>query len=127
MIIREFSYRGMDIDTLKKMSIEEFAKIVPSRQRRSLEKGQSESMKKILAKVRKNDKNIKTHARDVVVVPEMVGHSIKVYNGKEFVQVNIMPEMLGHLLGEFSLSRRRVTHNSPGIGSTKSSTSVSVR
>ena len=47
---------------------------------------------------------VKTHLRNMVVVPEMTGSVVGVYNGKTFNQVEIKPEMVGHYLGEFSIS-----------------------
>jgi small subunit ribosomal protein S19 len=124
---KEFIFNGKSIEELKNLSINEFSELIPSRARRSLKRGLTEEQKKLLEKVRKNDKDIKTHARDMVVLPEMVGHAIKIYNGKEFIQVHVSEEMIGKFLGEFSLTRRRVAHNAPGVGATKSSASVSVR
>ena len=63
----------------------------------------------------------------MIVIPEMVGITIKIYNGKAYEEILIAPEMVGHFLGEFSLTRRRVAHNAPGVGATRSSASVSVR
>lgn len=48
----------------------------------------------------------------------MINSNIAVYNGKVFNLVNIMPEMVGHYLGEFSISYRPVRHGRPGMGST---------
>jgi small subunit ribosomal protein S19 len=127
MANQEFRYKGKSTDELKNMSIEEFSKIVPSRQRRSLNRTLGPEMKKILTAVEKGKKEVKTHGRDVIIVPQMIGLKILVHNGKTFVPVTIVTEMLGHYLGEFSLTRNRVAHNAPGIGSTRSSASVSVR
>lgn len=127
MAKKEFSFKGMTEEQLKTLSIEEFINLIPSRSRRSLKRGFTEEQKKVLEKVRKNDKDIKTHSRDMVIVPEMIGHKIKIHNGKDFVEILMLPEMAGHILGELVLTRRRVTHNSPGVGATRSSASVSVR
>jgi small subunit ribosomal protein S19 len=127
MAKKEFSFKGMTEEELKNLPIEEFIKLIPSRSRRTLKRGFTEEEKKVLEKIRSNDKNIKTHARAMVIVPEMIGQKIKIHNGKEFVEVLIAPEMAGHILGEFALTRRRVAHNSPGVGATRSSSSVSVR
>ena len=127
MAKKEFQYKGNSIEALKEMSITEFSKLIPSRARRSLTRGFTEEQKKLLEKVEKNDKDIKTHARDTVVLPVMVGKTIKVHNGKEFVPVLITDEMLGHFLGEFALTRKRVGHNAPGVGATRSSAAISVR
>ena len=124
---KEFIYKGQTMETLKNMSIKEFAELVPSRARRSLKKGLTEEQKKLLKKIESRDKDIKTHARDMIVVPAMVGHIIRIYNGKEFTPIQITEEMLGHYLGEFSLTRKRVAHNAPGVGATRSSAAISVR
>jgi small subunit ribosomal protein S19 len=127
MAKKEFTYRGKKLDELKMLSINEFAELIPSRQRRALKGGLSEEHKKILDKIRKDDKNLKTRCRDMVIIPEMVGHSVKVYTGKDYFLLAITEEMIGHYLGEFALTRRRVMHNAPGIGATKSSAAISVR
>ncbi len=124
---KEFTYKGKTLQELKSMSLAEFIKITNSRARRSLKRGFTDDQKKLLEKIKNNDNNIKTHSRDMVVVPEMLGHTIKVHNGKEFVSLVITEAMLGHYLGEFSLTRKRVSHNAPGVGATRSSASVSVR
>jgi small subunit ribosomal protein S19 len=124
---KEFMFRGKSLNELKSMSVNEFIELVPSRRRRSVRKGFTEDQKKLLEKIRSQDKDIKTHSREMIVLPEMVGSLVKIYNGKEFFQLHITEDMLGHCLGEFSLTRRRVAHNAPGVGATKSSSSVSVR
>jgi small subunit ribosomal protein S19 len=87
----------------------------------------TEQQKTLLEKLRSNEKNIETHCRDMVILPEMVGVIIKVHQGKEFVPVAIELEMIGHYLGEFALTRKKVAHNAPGIGATRSSASLSVK
>ncbi|MFH0874329.1 MAG: 30S ribosomal protein S19 [archaeon] len=127
MAKKEFSYRGKTLEEVSSMSLIEYSKLFNARQRRSLKKGFTQDQKKVLDKVRKNDKNIKTHCRDMIIIPEMVNHQIKIYNGKEYMAVVMQPEMIGHYLGEFALTRRRVAHNAPGVGATKSSAAISVR
>ena len=124
---KEFIYCGKTMEQIAKMSLDDFAKIIPSRQRRKIKRGFTEVEKKLLEDIKSNPKDIKTHARDMIVLPEMVNKTIKVYNGKEWVQVLITQEMLGHRLGEFSLTRKSVRHSSPGIGATRSSASLSVK
>ena len=75
----------------------------------------------------KNEQNIETHCRDMIILPEMIGKTIKIHKGKEFVQVMIMENMIGHYLGEFALTRNRVEHSAPGIGATRSSAALSVK
>ena len=123
----EFTYRGKTIAELQKLSLEEFTELLPSRERRSLNRGFSEGQKKILKQIRDGKDNIRTHQRDMVVIPEMVGTTIEVHNGKEFVRVEIVPEMVGHRFGEFSLTRNRVKHGSAGVGATRSSKFVPLK
>ncbi|MBU0757258.1 MAG: 30S ribosomal protein S19 [Nanoarchaeota archaeon] len=127
MAKKEFLFRGKTITELKLMSISEFSELLPARQRRTIKRGMSDDHKKVLEKVKKVDNNLKTHARDMIILPSMVGSTIKIYNGKQYVQVVIQEEMLGHYLGEFSNSRSKVSHNAPGVGATRSSAAISVR
>lgn len=126
MAKKEFVYRGKTFDEIKSMSIDEFAKLLPARERRSLLR-LSPECKKLLNKVEKKQKNIKTHAREAVIIPIMVGQTIMVHKGSEFIPVQITQEMIGHRLGELVLTRKRVQHSAPGIGATKSSASLSVK
>ena len=111
--------------------MQEIVKLLPSRARRSINRGFTEDQKKFLLRIRESKRDskeiIKTHCRDMVVLPEMVGLMVGIYQGKEFVTVEIMPEMIGHCLGEFALTRKRVEHSAPGIGATKSSGAFSVK
>ena len=126
MARKEFTYRGKSLAELKLMSLKEFAQLVPSRQRRTLLKGLGDHVKVVIEDL-KGGKDVKTHLRDVIILPEMVGKTVKVYSGKEFVPVIIAAEMLGHYLGEFVQTRRKVVHHAPGIGATKSSAALSVK
>jgi small subunit ribosomal protein S19 len=126
MAKKEFTYRGKTLDELKAMGINEFMELVPARKRRSLKRGFTEEEKKLLTKLSKKD-GVKTHCRELVILPEMVGKTVNVHNGKTYVKVVIEAEMIGDVLGEYSLTRNRVSHSSPGVGATKSSSSVSVR
>jgi small subunit ribosomal protein S19 len=131
---REFTYRGYTLTQLQQMSMDEFIKLLPARQRRSLLRGLTEQQKILLTKIRKakqsskeNNKPIKTHCRDMIILPEMVGLTILVHNGKEFVPVEIKPEMIGHYLGEFAITNKRVVHGAPGIGASRSSMYVPLK
>ncbi|MCE8424712.1 MAG: 30S ribosomal protein S19 [Candidatus Methanoperedens sp.] len=117
----EFTYRGKSIEDLKKLSIEDFANLVPARQRRTIQRGFSEEHKKLLHKIKIKDPNIRTHLRDMIFLPEMVGMKIAIHSGKEFVPIDVIPEMMGHYFGEFVLTRRKVNHGAAGIGATRSS------
>lgn len=127
MVKKEFKYRGKTLEELKEISLSEFLELLTSRERRSLKRGFTEQQKKLIEKIKKGKKDIKTHCREIVILPQWVGLTIKVYNGKEFKPVIIQPEMIGHRLGEFSLTRARIQHSSPGVGATRSSKAISVR
>ena len=126
---KEVLYRGKTIDELKKLDVREFAKYLPSRKRRSVLR-QSERIEAFIKACRQKmekNKKIRTHGRDIIIVPQMVGMNISIHNGKEFEPVNIITEMLGHYLGEFTLTRKKVEHSAPGIGATRSSAALSVK
>jgi len=136
MARKKFGYRGIPIEELQAMSMDELVKIMPSRIRRSLKRGFTDSQANLMARVKKQrkildkggrPKAIKTHRRDMPVLPEMVGLRFEVYNGgaekgnKAFTSVEIIPEMIGQYLGEFSMTRGIIKHSAPGVGATRSS------
>ncbi len=129
---KEFTYRGYTLEQLTQMTFDELAGVMPARIRRTLRRGLSPENKKLLEKIRKYkvagvNKVIRTHRRDMPVLPEMVGTKIAVHNGKEFVEVQITPEMIGHYLGEFAMTNRVVQHGQPGKGATRSSKYVPLK
>nr|AJS12365.1 ribosomal protein S19 [uncultured archaeon] len=126
MAKKEFTYRGFALDKLQQMSIKEFAQLAPSRERRTLLRGQTDAEKSLLRKLAKRD-SAKTHAREMVVVPQMVGKTALVHNGKEYVPVAMTEEMVGMRLGQFVLTRKMVKHTAPGVGAAKASKDVSVK
>ncbi len=128
-MVKEFNYRGKSISELKILDLREFSKFLPSRKRRSLLR-QTESIEKFLKQCEKKaekGKSIRTHRRNIIIVPQMVGLTINVYNGKEFISIEIVEEMLGHRLGEFAQTRGKIQHGTPGIGATRSSAFLSVK
>lgn len=124
---KEFMYRGKTVEEIKKMSLNEFAVLVPSRERRRLKKGFTAAEERFLAHLNKNKREYKTHCRDIPIIPVMIGKIIKVHSGKEYVPIMIIPEMMGHRIGEYVMTRKKVSHSAPGIGATRSSASLSVR
>ena len=123
---KEFTYKGRTLEELKSLTLQEFANLIPARVRRSLLRGFTDPQKRLMNKIKKSNqgiykKQIKTHCRDLVILPEMVGLKINIHNGKSFMPVEIQPEMLGHFLGEFALTRQTIKHSAPGIGATRSS------
>jgi small subunit ribosomal protein S19 len=102
--------------------------LLPARARRTIVRGFSPECEQLLTKIRENEGGvIKTHRRDMLILPEMVGKEISVYNGQSFREIEIIPEMIGHALGEFALTRSGVTHSGPGVGATKSSKHVPLK
>ncbi|MEM7826688.1 MAG: 30S ribosomal protein S19 [Candidatus Aenigmatarchaeota archaeon] len=125
----KFLYHGKTISELKQMELPELRKVLLARERRSLKRGLTPKQKKLLKKIRESDKNklIRTHERDMIILPEMVGYKIGVHNGHEWVAVEITPEKIGHRLGEFALTRKRPKHSAPGFGATRSSSHVPLK
>lgn len=120
---KQFKYRGKTIEELKTLDVREFAKLVRSRERRNLLRNFQkieDFINKSRIKLEKN-KQIKTHDRDFVVVPQMIGWKIFVHNGNKFIPAEITGEMLGHKFGEFAPTRARIKHSKAGVGATKGS------
>lgn len=132
---KQFKYRGHNLEQLQAMSMDEFIRLTPARQRRSLQRGLSPEQRKLMQELRSSKKpgketapiQLKTHCRDLLVMPEMVGMTFKVHSGKEFSPVTIRPEMIGHYLGEFVITNQKVTHGTPGIGASRSSMYVPLK
>ncbi len=129
---KEFRYRGKTLEELNAMSTEALLELLPSRARRSLNRGVSEEKRKLLEDARairegKVQGQIKTHARDMIVLPTMVGLTISVHNGKEFVALEVKPEMIGRYLGEYVITNKKVVHGTPGIGASRSSLYVPLK
>merc|ERR1712110_475093 len=127
---RKFTYRGVDLDQLLDMNNEGLMELMTCRIRRKFSRGLKRKPMALIKKLRKKKKEapanekpdvVKTHLRNMVIVPEMTGSIVGVYNGKVFTQVEVKPEMIGHYLGEFSISNKPVKHGRPGIGATHSS------
>nr|AAW47575.1 ribosomal protein S15 [Pectinaria gouldii] len=127
---KKFTYRGVDLDQLLDLNIEELQQLFRCRIRRRLMRGYKKKDSSFLKKLRKAKKEcapmekpecVKTHLRNMVITPEMIGNIVGIYNGKTFNQVEIKPEMIGHYLGEFSITYKPVKHGRPGIGATHSS------
>mmetsp|Transcript_29486 Transcript_29486/g.26064 ORF Transcript_29486/g.26064 Transcript_29486/m.26064 type:complete len:152 (-) Transcript_29486:148-603(-) len=127
---KKFMFRGIELDKLLDLSHEELLNYVHARARRRMQRGLKRKPMALIKKLRKAkaecgvlDKPavIKTHLRNMLIVPEMIHSQVAVYNGKVFNHVDVKPEMVGHYLGEFSITYRPVRHGRPGIGSTNSS------
>ncbi len=130
-----FRYRGKTLDDILSMSMDDFIKLLPARQRRSLRRGLKPEHRKLLEKIRKaralaaqgKKVTIKTHSRDMIILPEMVGLTIQVYNGITWIPVYISPWHIGHYLGEFAITCKPVQHGEPGLKATKSSLHIAAK
>ncbi len=120
---KEFKYKGKTLEELKAMDTREFAKLLPSKPKRFVLRNFQE-IEKFVSRCKEKQskkKKIKTHKRDITIVPQLIGMNIQIYNGRDFLSVDIVGEMLGHVLGEFAPTRSRITHSKAGVGATKGS------
>jgi small subunit ribosomal protein S19 len=133
---KEILFKGKRVEELKQMSNDELGKFLNARSRRTLKRGFTTQQKKLIDRAKKaaetkaagkEPKPIKTHQRDMIILPSFVGLKFSVHNGKEFKQVEIQPEMIGHFFGEFALTRKRIEHGSPGVGASRSSKFVPIK
>jgi small subunit ribosomal protein S19 len=132
---KDFMYRGHSLGSLLELSMDDFINLLPARQRRSLQRGLTPEQRILLEKLRGareavkagKEVTLKTHVRDLIILPEMVGMKIMIHNGKEFLPVDIKPGMIGHYLGEFAITNRPVRHGTPGIGASRSSMYVPLK
>ena len=134
-VMTEFTYRGYTMEELSQMELwpsegsdNSIIELLPSRARRSIGRGMSVENEHFLDRVRRNSsKTVRTHRRDMPILPEFVGRRIAIHNGQNFVELDVKPEMIGHYLGEFALSRKNVAHSGPGVGATRSSKHVALK
>ena len=118
---KEFTYRGNTMEELLKMPLADIIELLPARARRSYIRGLNPEQEAFMTKIRNTDGPVRTHRREIFILPEFVGKTVYIYNGKEFQQVEIKPEMIGHSLGEFALTRKSIRHSGLGVGATRSS------
>ena len=135
-MVREFKFKGYTPEQLRTLSFENLLPLLNSRQRRSLDKRVATYMNDDKRKLREKIKlaregklkgQLRTHVRDMIILPDMVDLAIHVHNGKEFAQVTIKPEMIGHYLGEYAITNKRVQHGAPGVGASRSSLYVPLK
>ena len=129
-MVKEFTYHGLSKEELDNIPNEKLFKLFTARVRRSLTRGtMSDDKKKLMEEMKdENNKNpIKTHLRDVIILPYMIGKTVSVFSGKEFVPVVIAVQMVGHYLGEYVITNKRVNHGAPGVGASRSSLYVPLK
>lgn len=119
---KEFTYRGYTLEEMLKMPLAEVINLLPSRARRSYRRGLNREQQTLVEKLRSsNGEKVKTHRREIFILPEFVGKKVAVYNGKEYREIEIKVEMIGHAIGEFAPTRRFTRHSGPGVGATRGS------
>ena len=120
---KEFTYRGYTMEELRAMPAQEIYLLLPSRARRTYLRGLDREAAIFVEHLRENgtEDAVRTHCRDVPILPEFIGKKVAVHNGKIFVPIDIKAEMIGHYLGEFAMTRKSVAHSGPGVGATRSS------
>jgi small subunit ribosomal protein S19 len=118
---KEFTFRGHTMEELLALPFDEMLELLPSRARRTFIKGMNYEQQLLFDKLKASEGTVRTHRRDVPIIPQFVGKTVSVYNGKEFKDIEIKPEMIGHFLGEFVLTRKPPVHSGPGVRATKSS------
>ena len=130
-MVKEFTYRGLAQKELENLPLEDVIKLFPARVRRSLTRGINDNKRKLIEEIKKSksEKNItiKTHLRDLIILPYMVGATVNVFSGKEFIPITITTEMIGHYVGEYVITNKRVTHGAPGVGASRSSLYVPLK
>jgi len=120
MAKKAYSFRGKTLEEIQSLSMKELAELLPSRQRRTIMRGLDDNKKDIIEKLKKKN-SVKTHLRDMIVLPQFVGKTISIHSGKSFEPVIIQEDMIGMFFGELVMTRKRIQHNSPGVGASKSS------
>ncbi|HZY92781.1 MAG TPA: 30S ribosomal protein S19 [Thermoplasmata archaeon] len=120
---REYTLRGRTLPELQAMPLSELSKLLTARARRSIRRGFTTEVQRFLEKILEHpkDRPIRTHTRDALILPAHVGHRVAIHSGKEFKEIEVRPEMIGHYYGEFALTRRFEKHSGPGVGATRSS------
>ena len=131
-MVREFTYRGLSQKELEELPLDKLLKLFPARIRRSLTRGINDNKRKLIGEIKaakegKLKTPINTHLRDLIILPFMIGTTVNVYSGKEFVPVTITSEMVSHYLGEYVITNKRVNHGAPGVGASRSSLYVPLK
>jgi len=131
-LVKEFTYRGLSQKELEELPLDKLLKLFPARIRRSLTRGINDNKRKLIGEIKaakegKLKTPINTHLRDLIILPYMIGTTVNVFSGKEFVPVTITSEMVSHYLGEYVITNKRVSHGAPGVGASRSSLYVPLK
>ncbi|NWK06227.1 30S ribosomal protein S19 [Marine Group I thaumarchaeote] len=131
-MVREFTYRGLSQKELDELPLDKLLMLFPARIRRSLTRGINDNKRKLIGEIKATKEGklktpINTHLRDLIILPYMIGTTVNVFSGKEFVPVTITSEMVSHYLGEYVITNKRVSHGAPGVGASRSSLYVPLK
>ena len=131
-MVKQFTYRGLSQKELESLSLDKLLELFPARARRSLTRGINDNKRKLIGEIKaakegKLKTPINTHLRDLIILPYMIGTTVNVFSGKEFVPVTITSEMVSHYLGEYVITNKRVSHGAPGVGASRSSLYVPLK
>ena len=131
-MVKIFNYRGKELSELQNITNDQLLGLFTARQRRSLKRGINDEKRKLSNEIKESKdgkvKNpIRTHKRDLIILPYMVGATVNTFSGKEFTAITIIPEMIGHYLGEYVITNKRVSHGAPGVGASRSSLYVPLK
>ena len=131
-MVKQFTYRGLSQKELENLPLDKLLQLFPARARRSLTRGVNDNKRKLIEEMKAAKEGtlknpINTHLRDVLILPTMVGVTVNVFSGKEFRPVTITTEMIGHYLGEYVITNKRVNHGAPGVGASRSSLYVPLK
>ena len=131
-MVKEYTYRGLSQKELESLSLDKILQLFPARARRSLTRGINDNKRKLIEEMKAAKSGIlknpiNTHLRDVLILPTMIGVTLNVFSGKEFRPVTITTEMVGHYLGEYVITNKRVSHGAPGVGASRSSLYVPLK
>ena len=131
-MVKIFNYRGKGLDDLQNIPNDKLLELFTARQRRSLKRGINDEKRKLSNEIKdskdgKSKTPIRTHKRDLIILPYMIGATVNVFSGKEFTPITLVPEMIGHYLGEYVITNKRVSHGVPGVGASRSSLYVPLK
>jgi len=131
-LVKIFNYRGKELAELQNIPNDQLLDLFTARQRRSLKRGINDEKRKLSNEIKeskngKTNNSIRTHKRDLIILPYMIGATVNVFSGKEFTPITIVPEMIGHYLGEYVITNKRVSHGAPGVGASRSSLYVPLK
>ena len=131
-MVKKFTFHGLSTEETESLTGEKLFDLLSSRARRSLKRGINDQKRKLIGEIKmkkagKLNADIKTHLRDLIILPYMVGVTVNVFSGKEFVPIVITTEMIGHYLGEYVITNKRVSHGAPGVGASRSSLYVPLK